>query len=89
MVHSYQSYKYLSSHGGLEVEQWSDNRTLSISVDQSPLGAYMTISANQKGFFFISNFNIIDKKWRYKNQTKYVHSASLKTGGANKESQFR
>ena len=29
----------LSSRGGLEVEQWSDNRTLSISVDQSPLGA--------------------------------------------------
>ena len=25
--------------GGLEVEQWSDNRTRSISVDQSPLGA--------------------------------------------------
>ena len=23
----------------LEVEQWSDNRTLSISMDQSPLGA--------------------------------------------------
>ena len=29
----------LSSRGGLEVEQWSDNRTLSISVDQSPLWA--------------------------------------------------
>ena len=28
-----------SSRGGLEVEQWSDNITLSISVDQSPLGA--------------------------------------------------
>ena len=32
-----------SSRGGLEVEKWSDNRTLSISVDQSPLGAYMII----------------------------------------------
>ena len=26
----------ISSLGGLEVEQWSDNRTLSFSVDQSP-----------------------------------------------------
>ena len=25
------------SHGGLEVEQWSDNRTLSSSMDWSPL----------------------------------------------------
>ena len=33
----------ISSRGGLEVEQWSDNRTLSISVDQSPLGACMII----------------------------------------------
>ena len=33
--------KNLSSPGGLEVEQWSDNRTLSISVDQSLLGACM------------------------------------------------
>ena len=33
----------LSSRGGLEVEQWSDNRTLSISVDQFPLGACMVI----------------------------------------------
>ena len=32
-----------SSGGGLEVEQWSDNRTLSISLDQSPLGACMII----------------------------------------------
>ena len=32
-----------SSRGGLEVEQWYDNRTLSISVDQSPLGACMII----------------------------------------------
>ena len=31
------------SRGGLEVEQWSDNRTLSISVDQFPLGARMII----------------------------------------------
>ena len=31
----------VSSSGGLEVEQWSDNRTLSISVDQSQLGDYM------------------------------------------------
>ena len=29
----------LRSHGGLEVEQWSDNRALSISVDQFPHGA--------------------------------------------------
>ena len=29
--------------GGLEVEQCSYNRTLSISVDQSPLGAFMII----------------------------------------------
>ena len=27
-------FEYWSSHGGLEVEQWSDSRTLSISVDQ-------------------------------------------------------
>ena len=33
----------LSSRGGLEVEQWSDNRTNSISVDQSLLGACMFI----------------------------------------------
>ena len=33
----------LFSRGGLEVEQWSDNRTFSISVDQSPLGACMII----------------------------------------------
>ena len=33
----------ISSHGGLEVEQWSDNKTLSILVDQSPLGSYMII----------------------------------------------
>ena len=31
----------LSNRGGLEVERWSDNRTLSISVDLSPLGAYI------------------------------------------------
>ena len=31
------------SRGGLEVEQWSGNRTLSISVDQSPLWACMII----------------------------------------------
>ena len=31
----------ISSRGGLEVEEWSDNRTLSISVDQSPLRACM------------------------------------------------
>ena len=37
------SKKKLSSHGGLEVEQWSDNKTLSISEDQSPLGACMII----------------------------------------------
>ena len=34
-------YFYTSSHGGLAVEQWSDNRTLFISVDQSLLGAYI------------------------------------------------
>ena len=34
-------YFNLSSRGGLEVEQWSDIRTLFISVDQSPLGACM------------------------------------------------
>ena len=32
-----------SSHGGLEIEPWSDNRSLSISVDESPLGAHMII----------------------------------------------
>ena len=32
---------HLSSRGGSDVEQWSDNITLSISVDQSPLGAYI------------------------------------------------
>ena len=32
-----------SSRGGLEVEQWSLNRTLSISVDQSPFGACIII----------------------------------------------
>ena len=30
--------KKKSSRGGFEVEQWSDNRNLSILVDQSPLG---------------------------------------------------
>ena len=35
---------HLSSRGGLEVEQWSDNRTLSISVDQSPLWALNIVS---------------------------------------------
>ena len=34
----------LSSRGGLEVEQWSENRTLSISVDQSPLWALNIVS---------------------------------------------
>ena len=34
---------YISSHGGSGVKQWSDNRTLSISVDQSLLGACMLI----------------------------------------------
>ena len=34
---------YISSHGGSGVEQWSVNRTLYISVDQSPLGACMII----------------------------------------------
>ena len=38
--------KKISSHGGLEVEQWSDNRTFSISVDQSPLGVRMNITHN-------------------------------------------
>ena len=35
------NFRVLSSHGGLEVEHWSDYRTLSILVDQSPLGAYI------------------------------------------------
>ena len=39
----YQTFENLSSRGGLEVEQWSDNRTLSIWVDQSPLGACMIL----------------------------------------------
>ena len=34
----------LSGRGGLEVEQWSDNRTLSILVDQSPLWALNIVS---------------------------------------------
>ena len=33
-----------STRGGLEVEQWSDNRTFSISVDQSPLWALNILS---------------------------------------------
>ena len=43
-----QNYKYyfflLSSRGDLELEQWSGNITLSISVHQSPLGACMNLS---------------------------------------------
>ena len=34
----------ISSRGGLEVELWSDNRTLSILVDQSPLWALNIVS---------------------------------------------
>ena len=30
-----QTIFFISSHGGLKVEKWTDNRTLSISVDQS------------------------------------------------------
>ena len=39
----YYIYSFLcgSSRGGLEVEQWSNNRTVSISVDQSPLEVCM------------------------------------------------
>ena len=33
-----------SSRGGLEVEQWSDNRNPSIWVDQSPLWALNIVS---------------------------------------------
>ena len=29
---------HVSSHGGLEVERWSDNRLYSASVDEIPLG---------------------------------------------------
>ena len=36
MISFLQNYANTSSHGGLEVEQWSDNRFLSISVDQIP-----------------------------------------------------
>ena len=35
---------YYKRHPGLEVEQWSDNRTLTISVDQSPLGACIYVT---------------------------------------------
>ena len=44
----------IESRGGLEVEQWSENRTLSISVDQSSLGAYIVGSrgASQLGGIF-------------------------------------
>ena len=35
-----------SSCGGLEVEQWSDNRTFSISAVQSPLGACILYGTN-------------------------------------------
>ena len=35
-----------SSHGGLEVEKWSNNRTLSILVDQSPLGECILYGTN-------------------------------------------
>ena len=42
LQHSFERDKYwLSSRGGLEVEQWSVNRTLSISVDRIPLEACM------------------------------------------------
>ena len=36
-----------SRHGGLDVEQWSDNRTLSISVDQLPLHNNCRISTRK------------------------------------------
>ena len=43
--HNRRSYfRWGSSRGGLEVEQWSDNRTLSFSVDQSPLWALNIVS---------------------------------------------
>ena len=35
---------FLSRGGGLEVDQWSDNRNLSIWVDQSPLWPLNIIS---------------------------------------------
>ena len=44
----------LSSRGGLEVEQWSDNITLSISVDQSPLGACILYGTNGPAMFSTS-----------------------------------
>ena len=43
--------KSISRRGGLEVEQWSDKRTLSILVDRIPLGAinkFYTIEGGQK-----------------------------------------
>ena len=40
---TFQMLKIRSSCSGLEVEEWSDIRTLSISVDPSPLGACMII----------------------------------------------
>ena len=35
-IYYYVVDKKKSSRGGLEVEQWSDNRTFSISVDRMP-----------------------------------------------------
>ena len=35
--------KFVSSRGGLVVEQWSHNRLLSATVDQIPLGAMIYI----------------------------------------------
>ena len=44
------SFTLLSRRGGSEVEQWSDNRTLSIMMEQSPLGANMIIWYHWTGY---------------------------------------
>ena len=52
---SYLCLRVQSSHGGLEVEQWSDNRLLSASVDQIPIEAIdELIILNRKVFISAS-----------------------------------
>ena len=48
------SLGYLFDSGGLEVEQCSDNRTLSIWVDQSPLGACILYGTIEPAMFCTS-----------------------------------
>ena len=49
-----------SSRGGLEVEQWSDNRIFFISVDQSSLGVCMSILEIKGSHFHRVNTSSLD-----------------------------